>query len=317
MKSALNFLGSPLTQPNWLLILSPCPNLYRSIHFCKNPAANFLNPRIDKAKGCILFWQNGNPFKRVVMVAMQRFWLSMLAVIFLLTPTSARSNPPGFVSIADLHSSIIVEARYQGSHNFVGGKIDGYFADKCILTLKAAKALAKVQSEVKKLHLSLKVYDCYRPQRAVDHFVRWAKNLKDVKMKAEFYPGVEKKNLFRDGYIDSRSGHSRGSTVDLTLVQLPAARQEKFAEGSPLQDCRNPSTSRFSDNSLDMGTGYDCFDPLSHTDNPTVSQKARENRLLLKSVMEKHGFVNYSKEWWHFTLRKEPFKNKYFDFSVE
>lgn len=135
-------------------------------------------------------------------------------------------------------------------------------------------------------------------------------------MKAEFYPSVHKRDLFAEGYIAERSGHSRGSTVDLTIIPLPAPRQPRFRPGQTLAPCTLPADRRFPDNSLDMGTGYDCFDPLSHTENPDIEPDAARNRLLLRAVMEKHGFRNYEKEWWHFTLHDEPFPATWFDHPV-
>ncbi|MEZ4751347.1 MAG: M15 family metallopeptidase [Bdellovibrionota bacterium] len=219
------------------------------------------------------------------------------------------------VSIEDLDPTILVEARYYGTHNFIGSRIRGYEAPKCLLTKAAATALVAAQKDFVKQGYTLKVYDCFRPQRAVDHFVEWAKDLNDKKMKAEFYPKEKKEELFKNGYIASRSGHSRGSTLDLTLVKLPAKPSADYAEGQKLVDCT--STKRFKDNTLDMGTGYDCFHPLSHTDNPKISKQARKNRDRLRSGMEAHGFENYSKEWWHFTLKNEPFPNTYMDRPVK
>jgi zinc D-Ala-D-Ala dipeptidase len=225
-----------------------------------------------------------------------------------------RGSTGPFVSITDVDPTIIVEARYHGPHNFTGRPIAGYEAPKCLLTSAAAHALAAVQADVRAYGLTLKTYDCYRPQRAVDDFVRWARVPGDTAMKAEFFPAVDKRNLFSDGYIAERSGHSRGSTVDLTLVPLPAPAQPEFTSGDALRDCR--AEQRFADNSLDMGTGYDCFDPLSHTANPAVGPAAARNRLLLRLAMEKHGFSNYVNEWWHFTLRDEPWPDTYFDIPV-
>jgi D-alanyl-D-alanine dipeptidase len=195
--------------------------------------------------------------------------------------------PQDFVDVTTLAPSIIVEARYFTEHNFIGAKIDGYKTNKCYLAKPAAEKLAAVQRELQAQNLSLRVYDCYRPQKAVNHFVRWAKDLQDTKMKSEFYPEVAKENLFQDGYIAEKSGHSRGSTLDLTI------------------------------DGLDMGSPYDFFDPLSHTANPKITGEAMKNRLKLKSVMEKHGFANYDQEWWHYTLKNEPHKSQYFDFDVE
>ncbi len=227
------------------------------------------------------------------------------------------SIPTAFVAVTEVIPTIIVELRYYSPHNFIGKRIQGYQAPKCYLTEEAAFALEKVQNELLKYSLSLKIYDAYRPQRAVNHFVTWAKNLSDTTMKREFYPEVEKKNLFRDGYIASRSGHSRGSTVDLTIVPLPIPEQEEYFVGKQLCDCTLPKASRFNDNSLDMGTGYDCFDKLSWTGNTATGTQQFVNRLLLKTLMEKYGFRNYAKEWWHYTLKSEPFPDTYFDFVIE
>ena len=233
---------------------------------------------------------------------------------------------PDLVSIAEIDPTIVVEARYYGIHNFIGRRIAGYEAPKCLLARPAALALKAAQADVRPYGLSIKAYDCYRPQRAVADFAAWARDIDDTKMKAEFYPTIDKGRLFELGYIAERSGHSRGATVDLTLIPMDSADgpgyrlrnagQEPFREGQPLVSCTAPVEQRFRDNTLDMGTGYDCFHELSHTANPAVSETARRNRLLLKSVMEKHGFVNYAQEWWHFTFRPEPYPSTYFDVPV-
>jgi len=217
-----------------------------------------------------------------------------------------------FVEIRDVAPTIVVEARYAGSHNFIGRPIEGYHAEKCFLTREAATALAQVQEDVKPFGLTLKVYDCYRPQRGVNDFIAWARDASDQKMKAEFYPRVDKRDAFKLGYIAEKSGHSRGSTVDLTLVPLPPAKQPSSWK---LVDCTSPR--RYRDNMLDMGTGYDCFDDLAHTVNPNVSLEAKRNRLLLKSVMERRGFKGIVTEWWHFTLVNEPYPETYFDVEVK
>jgi D-alanyl-D-alanine dipeptidase len=241
----------------------------------------------------------------------------VISILGVQPPQESPATEIGFVSLADHDADILIDLRYYSEHNFIGKRVMGYHAPKCILSMSAAEALAKVQQEVESRGLTLKVYDCYRPQRAVDHFVAWAKNLDDVRMKAEFFPGVAKIDLFEQGYIAAKSGHSLGSTVDLTLVALSADDSPAFVPGQILADCRAPQQERFSDNSLDMGTGYDCFDPLSHTANPNISLQQAHNRSLLKSVMETHGFVNYPKEWWHFTLKDEPYPDRYFDFPIE
>lgn len=226
------------------------------------------------------------------------------------------ADESAFVSATEVDPTILVEARYFGEHNFLGTRVAGYEAPKCLLTRQAAAALAKVQQELRPMNLSLKTYDCYRPQRAVDHFVSWAKDLGDVKMKKEFYPAVDKANLFRDGYIAEKSGHSRGSTLDLAIVALPAAEPEPYRDGDPLRECSLPVDQRFRDNTLDFGTGYDCFDPRSHTADATVAGPQRAHRALLASLMDEYGFKNLAEEWWHFTLRQEPFPDTYFDFPV-
>lgn len=225
--------------------------------------------------------------------------------------------PDTFVDISDVIPDALLDIRYFGGHNFLGTRVDGYLAPKCLITKAAAQALAGVQQDIKPFALTLKIYDCYRPQQAVDHFVRWAKDIEDTKTKKEFYPTVDKRNLFRDGYIDSRSGHSRGSTVDLTLVALPSPLQPAYQASEPLTECYLPAGVRFADNSLDMGTGFDCFHELSHPDNKNIGPQQRSHRLLLKTLMEKHGFRPYDKEWWHFTLKQEPYPDTYFNFPVK
>lgn len=230
---------------------------------------------------------------------------------------SESRRPADIEDIESVIPGVALDIRYYGPHNFVGAPIDGYQAPKCLLTRKSAEALGKVQRELKEFSLSVKIYDCYRPQRAVNHFVRWAKDINDVKTKEEFYPTVDKRHLFRDGYIAKRSGHSRGSTVDLTIVPVPTPRQEAYTSGQTLSACFAPAGKRFRDNTIDMGTGFDCFHESSHPGNLKVAEQQRINRLLLKTLMDKYGFKNYDQEWWHFTLRNEPYPNSYFDFPVE
>jgi len=252
-------------------------------------------------------------------LSVQTFFMVIFIVLSLLPGASSAESrmPDGFLDVKEVIPSIHLDIRYHSPYNFVGERIDGYNAPKCILTKEAASAMAKVQNELEKSSLSLKVYDCYRPQRAVNHFVRWAKDMSDTRMKEEFYPTLRKSDLLKRVYIDARSGHSRGSTVDLTLVPLPVPKQAVYQRGEKLHACYIPAEEQFRDNSLDMGTGFDCFHNRSHTTSTKVGAKQRKHRLLLKTIMEKHGFKNYTKEWWHFTLRKEPFPKKYFDFVIE
>ncbi|WP_407554394.1 M15 family metallopeptidase [Streptomyces sp. Pv4-95] len=224
--------------------------------------------------------------------------------------------PEEFVALRDVDRTIIQEMRYFTPHNFMGVRVTGYRAPTCLVTRDTARALHRAQLSFLRRGYSLKVYDCYRPQRAVDHFVAWAKDLDDERMKAEFYPRVEKSALFRDGYIAEKSGHSRGSTVDLTLVRLPALPTRPYVPGEPLAACYGPKEVRFPDNSLDMGTGFDCFDTLAHTLDPRITGRQRANRLLLKDGLERAGFVNYASEWWHYTFTPETFPDTAFDFPV-
>ncbi|MGW1229152.1 M15 family metallopeptidase [Streptomyces sp. NPDC002530] len=224
--------------------------------------------------------------------------------------------PDAFVALSSVDPTIIQEMRYPTDHTFMGVPVDGYRQPLCVLTRPAAEALHRAQLRLRPQGYSLKVYDCYRPQRAVDHFVRWAKDLDDETMKGEFYPRVDKTRLFADGYIAEKSGHSRGSTVDLTLVRLPAAPTRAYRPGEPLAPCYAPRAERFPDNSIDMGTGFDCFDTLSHTDDPRIQGVQRANRQFLRRTLTDLGFVNLAEEWWHYTFKPEPFPDTYFDFPV-
>lgn len=256
--------------------------------------------------------------KQTSLIILSSFLIIFACQLLLAIDCPSESRMPDFfVDVEAQIPSIVLDIRYYGPHNFIGERIEGYNAPKCILTREAAAALANVQKELEAQSLSLKVYDCYRPQRAVDHFVRWAKDINATKTKKEFYPTIKKSDLLRKVYIDTRSGHSRGSTVDITIVSLPAPGQASYKPGDPLHECFLPAGKRFQDNSLDMGTGFDCFHALSHTANSKIGKKQMRNRLLLKRIMEKHGFKNYEKEWWHFTLRGEPFSKTYFDFVIE
>ncbi|MBU2548575.1 MAG: M15 family metallopeptidase [Proteobacteria bacterium] len=251
---------------------------------------------------------------------MKIVWM-LLAVLVLFCPAPAMcadpQQPENFVDVSSVAPTIVMDIRYYTPHNFLGVPVDGYECARCLLTRPAAEALARVQQDLEPYGYSLKIYDCYRPQRAVNHFVRWAKAIDDTKTKGEFYPTLDKRNLFRDGFIASRSGHSRGSTVDLTIVPVPTPAQETYTPGQPLQPCFQPVDQRFKDDTIDMGTGFDCFHELSHTANPDVGPRQRLNRLLLKTLMEKHGFVNYSKEWWHYSFRDEPYPKTFFDFPIK
>jgi zinc D-Ala-D-Ala dipeptidase len=218
-------------------------------------------------------------------------FVAAVVVVFSTQTTLAQDRPAQFVDATAIVPGLIVDMRYAGAHNFVGRPIDGYEAPRCLLTQTAAAALSAVARDLATRGLLLKVFDCYRPTRAVAAFVRWAHDLNALAGKTEFYPAVDKRTLFRDGYIAGRSGHSRGSTVDLTLAQT-------------------------SGRELDMGTSFDFFSPRSWTAAETISATVRANRALLAASMRRHGFRPYAKEWWHFTLSHEPFPDTYFDFSI-
>jgi len=219
-------------------------------------------------------------------------WLALVLLLGAQTFALAQVRPADFVDAATVVPGLIVEMRYAGSHNFTGRPVDGYEAPHCLLTREAASALAEVARDLSSRGLVIKAFDCYRPVRAVMNFVRWARDINDQKAKAEFYPEVDKRTLFRDGYIASHSGHSRGSTMDLTLAH---------AEGTE----------------LDMGTHFDFFSPKSWTADPTITPAQHANRMLLAAAMRRRGFRGYNKEWWHFTLRGEPYPETYFDFPVQ
>jgi D-alanyl-D-alanine dipeptidase len=206
-------------------------------------------------------------------------------------PAAAQERPNSFVDAATVVPGLMADMRYAGAHNFIGRPIEGYQKPRCLLTREAAAALADVARELAPRGLVIKAFDCYRPVRAVANFERWARDLSDTAAKAEFYPDVDKRTLFRDGYIAARSGHSRGSTIDLTLAH---------ADGRE----------------LDMGTPFDFFSARSWAAAADISGSAKENRALLSAAMRRHGFRPYEKEWWHFTLAHEPFPATYFDFPV-
>jgi D-alanyl-D-alanine dipeptidase len=240
----------------------------------------------------------------------------MLALALTAPAGAQQKAPAGFVSLKAEVPSIKVEMRYLTYHNFIGRPIRGYRDPLCIVTRETAEALFEAQTRVRRQGYTLKVYDCYRPQRSVDAFVKWGKDLSDQRMKAEFYPRVRKSRVFKEGYIATQSGHSRGSTMDLTLVKRPAGKQERYHRGDRLRDCGGPRRKRFRDNTIDMGTGYDCFDPLAHPYNARIKGKQRANRLKLRRAMLAEGFKGLDTEWWHFTLKAEPYPDTFFDFPV-
>ena len=198
-----------------------------------------------------------------------------------------------FVMLADAVPDAILEIRYFGTYNFVGTHIDGYQEPTAFLTREAADSLQAVSKDVMALGYRLKIYDAYRPQKAVDHFVRWAEQIPDTLMKPYFYPDLDKSVLFAKGYIAKKSGHTRGSTVDLTLFDMNTEKE------------------------VDMGGTFDWFGPESHPDFRGITPAQFANRMILRRAMMRHGFKPISSEWWHFTLKNEPFPNTYFTFPVK
>ena len=228
-------------------------------------------------------------------------------------PTYAAGLPEDFVYLRTIDPTILQDMRYATTNNFTGAIVPGYEAGECILRGPAAVALKRVQHALKSRNFSLKVYDCYRPARGVRAFGFWAVEPDAPNANRYYYPILGKDKLYGKGYISSRSNHSRGIAVDLTLVRLPVR-----APTTPqtLSSCIAPKPQRIPDNSLDMGTGYDCFDTRSHTKDNRIPKRAIANRRLLKSLMEQNGFKNYRREWWHFTYRAKSYPKVYFDFTV-
>lgn len=198
-----------------------------------------------------------------------------------------------FDYVHDIIPDVVLDVRYYSEDNFVGTRVDGYRKPVVLISKTAGQALVNVQAELKQKGLGLKVFDAYRPQKAVDHFVRWAADPADMLTKAKYYPDLPKDRLFDLGYISAKSGHTRGSTIDLTIVNLETGEE------------------------LDMGSGWDFFGDISHPDSPLVGEEATANRNLLRDVMIKNGFRAITTEWWHYTLQDEPFPDSYFDFDVE
>ena len=197
-----------------------------------------------------------------------------------------------FALIDEEIPNVILDIRYYSDYNFVGKRIDGYEDNCAIMSKEAINALKKVSDELLDYGYKLKIYDAYRPQIAVNHFINWCKNIKDIKMKKYFYPNIDKKDIISRKFISNHSSHSSGSTIDLTLYDIK------------------------SDKDVDMGSDFDLFDDISYSHNNKITKYQQKNRDLLINTMTKYGFINYDREWWHFTLKNEPFKNIYFNFNV-
>ena len=205
---------------------------------------------------------------------------------------SETMDPSGFVVLSDLVPSVIQEIRYHSSYNFIGDRIDGYEEPVALITREAARALKTVSNELMVQGYRIKVFDAYRPVSAVKHFMMWGIEDTDIRMKQYFYPGLEKQELFAKGYIAKQSSHSRGSTVDLTLLDMKTGKE------------------------VDMGSPFDMFGEISHPDYKGITEEQYANRMLLQSVMARNGFETLDCEWWHFTLKDEPYPDTYFEFPV-
>jgi D-alanyl-D-alanine dipeptidase len=227
---------------------------------------------------------------------------ALFALLLLTGSAQAQSRPPDFVRLRDVDAGITQDIRYATANNFTGRALPGYGAAECLLRRDAALALKRVQDDLKAQGFSLKVYDCYRPQRAVNAMARWASAPEDNTTR-RFYPGLDKHKLFAEGWIAFRSRHSAGTAVDLTLI--PAGSTAPVFDPHALYEACNGGQ-RAPDNSLDMGTGFDCFAAASYTKSPAIGPSARGNRAKLVAAMNRHGFRNYFREWWHFEYRAGP-----------
>ena len=221
---------------------------------------------------------------------------AVLTLMLFVTPASAQQStapddPTGFVVLGEFIPDIIQEIRYYSTYNFVGEHIDGYYQPCALMTIEAATALKAVSDDVMARGYRLKIFDAYRPQMAVDHFMRWAEN-NDTSMKNYFYPKIAKDRIIPEGYVDRKSGHSRGSTVDLTLFDMKTGKE------------------------VDMGGTFDYFGELSHPDYKKITKTQYKNRMILRDAMIRHGFKPLATEWWHFTLKDEPYPDTYFTFPV-
>ena len=231
--------------------------------------------------------------RRIVPILITTFFLSALWPPRIAPAAGEHSLHQGFVYVADIAPDILFDLRYCGVDNFMGVKVDGYRVPVAILSAPAAAALKKANETALSQGYVIKIFDAYRPRTAVDHFVRWSKDKDDLKNKKRFYPDIDKPDLFGKGFIAARSGHSRGSTVDVTLVDRATGTE------------------------LDMGSPFDFFGPASRHGTRLITPEQAANRTLLKTVMQKNGFRPYANEWWHYTLAHEPYPDRYFDFPVQ
>lgn len=242
----------------------------------------------------------------------------MALALLALSPAQAQSGsrlPIGFVALRAIDPSIRQDMRYAGANNFVGRPLTGYDAAECILRRPAAVALKRVQADLARQKLSLKIYDCYRPTRAVAAMARWAHDATAAPDTSRFYPGLKKDRLFSLGYIADHSAHSRGVAVDLTVVPTDVPPPPPFDANARYGSCAGPAAARAPDDSLDMGTGFDCFDGRSHTRAASITPEQRAHRQVLLDAMAAHGFKNYWREWWHFAYPAADTRTEY-DFAI-
>jgi zinc D-Ala-D-Ala dipeptidase len=255
---------------------------------------------------------NSRVFKRALLI------IACLGGSVVAAPGRGREAaglPAGFVYLRDIDPTIVQDVRYAGAANFTGAPVPGYEAPECILLRQAAEALKLVQSDLRPRGLSLKVYDCYRPVRAVKAFMQWV-HKPFASSEGRYWPRTQKGDLVALGYIAATSIHSTGAAVDLTLVTLPLAQAAPFNPKAAYATCNAASTDRKPDTSLDMGTSFDCFDKMSYTASDETTAPQRENRLLLVDAMSAHNFKNYFREWWHFTYVGLPSLPKAQDFVI-
>jgi D-alanyl-D-alanine dipeptidase len=225
-----------------------------------------------------------------------------LAAATVASTAGAKALPDGFAFLRDIDPSILQDIRYAGANNFVGRPLAGYGAGECVVKVEVGRALKRVQQALAPQKLSLKMLDCYRPARASHDMVLWAHNGRETPAERRYNPSFGKQDLFRLGYIAEHSGHSTGAAVDLTLVDLKADNSAPYDPNKAYADCTAPVDARAPEGSVDMGTGYDCSDLKAHTAATSLTSAQRRWRYVLVAAMAKQGFVNYSKEWWHFSL---------------
>jgi len=234
-------------------------------------------------------------------INMIRYIYIFIALFFLISCnsntkyTNSYNLPEDFVDVGQFIPEVIIDARYNGENNFTGNRVDGYLANKCFLREQAAHALKKATYELVSKNMTFLIFDCYRPQRAVDQFIRWTEDMNDQSTKEMFYPNIKKDKLLGP-YIAAKSGHSKGNTIDLTIV---SKKENEFKE-------------------MNMGSKFDLFDSKSHTVTDLISMKEQENRLFMKELLERNGFENYDLEWWHFTFVSEKNRDyEHMDFIIE